>query len=210
MKKSPQLILLAVVCLLQGVSHAIASQNEHEQHGTHEHGKALLNLVQEGNELEIEIRSPSINVVGFEHQPKTDPQKKTAQEATQTLKAANQVFALPASAGCRLEHSKVLAFRAEGEHDDHHKEEHASGHDDHHKEEHASEHDDHHNEEHEATHSEFHLEYEFSCNTPENLKSVGVNLFKLFPGFEEIEAQIITSSGQTAQELTKGQSTINL
>lgn len=188
-------ILWIIVCLLQGVSHSMASE-DHEQHGSHEHGKARLNLVQEGNELEIEIHSPSVNVVGFEHQPKTAEQKKTAKQATQSLKEANQIFTLPASAQCRLKESEVRAFVTRDHDDDHHDD------DDH-------DNDHHDDDEQEATHSEFYMEYEFACNAPQNLKSVELHLFKRFPGFEEVDAQIITSSGQTSQELTPDQSTLN-
>ena len=37
----------------------------------HIHGEAKLNIVFEGPELFIELKSPSYNLVGFEHAPRT-------------------------------------------------------------------------------------------------------------------------------------------
>lgn len=46
-----------------------AAAGEHREHGAHEHGVAQLNLVLEGEKLLIELASPGVNIVGFEHAP---------------------------------------------------------------------------------------------------------------------------------------------
>lgn len=79
---------------------------------------------------------------------------------------------------------------AEGEHadDDHHDDEHADG----------------------AVHSDIESAHVFVCERPERLGSVATTLFDAFPGFEEIEVQLAGPGGQTALELSPGQTDIDL
>ncbi|MEK9704254.1 MAG: DUF2796 domain-containing protein, partial [Deltaproteobacteria bacterium] len=52
----------------------------------HVHGEAKLNIVFEGQELLIELRSPSYNLVGFEHEPKTKNQHELVENTIELLK----------------------------------------------------------------------------------------------------------------------------
>jgi hypothetical protein len=65
--------------------------------------------------------------------------------------------------------------------------------------EHGKEH--HHADEHER-HSDFKAEYRFVCKRPEKLTQIEVMLFRIFPGIEQIEVQILTETKQTALKLT--------
>jgi len=49
--------------------------HEHGSLGAHVHGIASLNLALEGSKFEIELDSPAINLVGFEHQASSDADK---------------------------------------------------------------------------------------------------------------------------------------
>jgi Protein of unknown function (DUF2796) len=48
---------------------ALADEAEHREHGPHVHGVAQLNVALDGNVLWIELNSPAMNIVGFEHAP---------------------------------------------------------------------------------------------------------------------------------------------
>ena len=50
-------------------------------------------------------------------------------------------------------------------------------------------------------HSEFHTKYSYTCNTPHALVSIDINLFKHFPGIEEIDVQVVSDKGQSIVEL---------
>ena len=78
-----------------GISPLFASEHEHEQHEAHVHGEAQLLIAQEGNQLEIEFKSPAINIVGFEHKPSNAKQEASLEAAVATLKQPGQLFPDP-------------------------------------------------------------------------------------------------------------------
>ena len=93
-------ILLTCLSLLLPVGQALADQHEHEQHVAHVHGEALLLVAVDGNTVEMELRSPAMNILGFEHRPQTELQRQQADQAVTTLKDAGLLFSLPAGALC--------------------------------------------------------------------------------------------------------------
>ena len=139
----------------------VASEREHS---AHEHGHVILQIVQEGDELQIAMQSPAANIVGFEHRAESDSDKQALSAAEKLLGNAKALFAPNASAECAVEATVVESELLE-EHDDHEKR-----HDDHddHKDDHDDHKDDHddHEEHDEETHSEFHAEYHFECEAP--------------------------------------------
>jgi Protein of unknown function (DUF2796) len=173
---------------------ALADEAEHREHGPHVHGVAELNAALDGNVLWIELSSPAMNIVGFEHAPQNTEQKTAVHDATETLKDGARVFGTSSGAGCRLAEAKVttdIEHPGTKHHDD--ADEHGEGN------EHADE-----------AHSEFQASYRFECAAPNALKQIEVRLFELFPGTEEIEAQVISGAGQTAAELTAATPNLSL
>ena len=65
---------LVLACLPMTVVRAAAPEAEpgFTQLGAHVHGKVVVNLALEGNTLRVELDAPAINVVGFEHAPRTE------------------------------------------------------------------------------------------------------------------------------------------
>jgi hypothetical protein len=173
---------------------ALADEAEHREHGPHVHGMAELNVALDGNVLWIELNSPAMNIVGFEHAPQSAEQKAAVHDATETLKDGGPAFGTSADASCRLAEAKVTTD-IEHPGTEHHDEA------DEHRE--ADEHAD-------EAHSEFQASYRFECAAPDALKQIEVRLFELFPGTEEIEAQVISGAGQTAAELTAATPNLSL
>ncbi|MFY0655280.1 MAG: DUF2796 domain-containing protein [Neptunomonas phycophila] len=175
----------------------------------HEHGKVALTLAIEAGNVEVSWRSPAVNLVGFEHQPKTPEEKQKVEQTLLNLKQGYEQIVLPDSALCLLKEADIdttLAAHAEGhDHDDHDHEKHdGHGHDDH---DHA-EHDDHdHDHDHDG-HADFSAKYTFECRHPEHLKQIEVNLMPSYPGIDEIRYQAITPAGQTGGSLTQGNTVI--
>ncbi len=172
------------------------------QHDSHTHGIGHLNLVLDGNELVLELRSPSANVVGFEHAPKNEEQTQAVEKAIALMKEGDKLFALPKQAECSLHDAHVNTDMLEGHQDKHdsHSHDHQDKHDSHdhgHYEKHS--HSEHHED---SVHSEFEAEYHFKCNQPHKLNTVDVLIFELFPGFEELEVQMLSPKGQSVGELT--------
>jgi hypothetical protein len=172
-------LALAVLTVLQ-----TTSAEEHREHGAHVHGIGHLNVVVDGNILEIELDSPAANLVGFEHKPHSEAEHEQHEQAFTQLRQGEALFVLPAAAACRLESADVAE---EGEKVHHAEEEY------HHHEEGDEEGHD---------HSDILAQYRFHCDNPEALDMIDISLFEQFPATEKLEVQYIGPNGQGGGELT--------
>jgi hypothetical protein len=183
-------ILLALPFALLPLSIAQATSQEHahdhdhahEQHGSlgaHEHGVASLNVALDGQILEIQLQSPAMNLVGFEHDAISDADKAKVAAARQHLEQPQALFALPIEAKCALQESQLESpLLEDAEHAEH---------------EHGDEHD----------HSDIDASYRFACAHAEALKTLELgSFFGTFPGTEKLEVQLIGPGGQQGAELT--------
>lgn len=174
-----------------------ASLAQAQAHGAHEHGVADLRVAVEGSELSIELSTPLDNLVGFEHAPRTDAQRKAVAEAEARLRDFPALFVLPAAARCEVKDIELESpwHEAEhGEHKDH-------GHDHKHEQAHDHKHDDGHD--HDAGHGDLHAHYELSCAVPQALNEVQVRLGEVFPRMARVRAETATPNGQNAATLDK-------
>jgi hypothetical protein len=203
MSKTKYGISLLGYSLLAISTQLYAVDSDHEQHQAHVHGEAEMLIALDGSTLEIEFHSPAMNIVGFEHQPKTEQQSEAVDKAIDTLKQPAKLFTLAAAAQCNpvtIEVETALA-KHEGGEKAHNKHEHDHEHD------HEPEHDH----EHEAeTHSDFAVHYQFQCADLNKLDKIEFVLFKHFPGTERLEVQSISNKGQQKIDLTPGNSTLEL
>ncbi|MEW7992303.1 MAG: DUF2796 domain-containing protein [Candidatus Thiodiazotropha sp.] len=183
-KINPGAIVLSL-SLLGGSVQIQAAESDHEHHEAHVHGEAELLIAIEGDALEIEFRSPAMNIVGFEHRPADKAQMEAVEAAIGTLKQAELVFGIPSGAKC-----EPVAIEVESPLAEH------------------AEHADHDHEE--ETHSNFTGHYHFRCAEMSRLERIEVKLFKLFPGTEVIEVQSVSKRGQQKIDLTPGESTLEL
>ncbi len=154
--------------------------------GAHEHGVAHLNVAVDGADLYLEFISPSANIVGFEHPPRTEAQNTAVEDAVETLRDGESLIVPPTGAPCRLADPTVDTDidsdpSSESEGGDPHEHDEAGEH---------------------QPHSEFTAEYHFVCEHPEGLTGVDVMLFRAFPGIEHIEVLLLTGTEQAALELT--------
>ena len=180
----------------------------------HVHGIASINLVIEGDELEIEFESPAANIVGFEHAAESDQDKQAIEQALKTLGNPAAMFELPESAACSLEEVEAELHGHDDEHQEAHEHE-GHGHDeyDEHNEAHKDEHEGHGHDDHEGdheVHSEFHAHYHFECEDPAKLTSIELPLFAQFPAIEEIHLQAITPRGQFGGDIEPEDAEIRL
>ncbi|WP_026941161.1 DUF2796 domain-containing protein [Hellea balneolensis] len=175
----------------------------------HAHGDAELGIVLEDGTVTIEFESPLYNILGFEHSPESDAQRKTVKRAESQLSRGAELFEFNDEAGCKTT-SEDMAVKLFNEH------EHNTTHDDHHQEEdhdHDKEHSDHedHAEEDEHSDHEFHdedthkdvlLNYEFVCMTPSSLSNVNINIFRFFEDLSDIDVTYLGPSTQKQVNLT--------
>jgi hypothetical protein len=104
--------LFLATIVVASLASATAAEKAHRQHGAHQHGVGKLNVVWEGNKIDIELENPADNIVGFEHAPRTESQKKAVQEALATLKDAGKVFGFTPEAQC---HGKATEVKTASE-----------------------------------------------------------------------------------------------
>ena len=183
---------LTLVLFLLHSNFGYAAEREHE---AHEHGVAELNIVLDQSVIVIQLLSPAVNLVGFEHAPRDDEQKLLIENTLVTLNQGDKLFEFPSSAGCQLESADVQSS-LDNDHEEH------GEHD--HEDELADSHSD--NEE--DTHSEFEANYEFECKDLASINQIDTTLFELFPLTEEIAVQLISPDVQTTTSLAPGSAII--
>jgi hypothetical protein len=180
------LLALPFAMLPLAVAHA-ADEHDHEHGslGAHEHGVGRLNAVLDGKTLALELQSPAMNLVGFEHVATSDADKAKVAAARALLEQPLALFNLPKAAGCVVENQELESplFGDTPDADDDHAED-------------AK--DEHHHD-----HSEIHAHYQFTCATPDALKTLDlVNMFNSFPATRTIQVQLIGPSGQQGVGVT--------
>ena len=173
----------------QAANHEHNHAHAHEEHASldaHEHGVASLNVALDGQTLEIQLQSPAMNLVGFEHEAKSEADKAKVAAARQHLEQPQALFALPIEAKCALQDSELDSPLFGGHaHDEH---------------EHADEHG----------HSDIDASYRFACANAEALQTLELgSFFGTFPGTEKLEVQLIGPSGQQGAELTPSNSRLS-
>ncbi len=173
----------------QAANHEHNHAHAHEEHASldaHEHGVASLHVALDGQTLEIQLQSPAVNLVGVEHEAKSDADKAKVAAARQHLEQPQALFALPIEAKCALQDSELDSPLLGGHaHDEH---------------EHADEHG----------HSDIDASYRFACANAEALKTLELgSFFGTFPGTEKLEVQLIGPSGQQGAELTPSNSRLS-
>lgn len=173
-------------------AHEHAEHAEHAEHGSlnaHEHGVALLNVVLDGTSLELQLESPAMNLVGFEHAANSAADKAKVAAARSQLEQPLALFGI-ASGDCTVSMQELESPLFEGAaHDEH-------AHDEHHGD--ASE------------HSEIHAHYRLDCKQPGELKQLNLaELFKRFPATGKIQVQLIAPSGQQGLELTPANASLS-
>ena len=180
------LLALPFALLPLVVAHA-ADEHDHEHGslGAHEHGVGRLNAALDGQTLELELESPAMNLVGFEHVATTDADKAKVAAVRAQLEKPLVLFNLPTAAGCVIAKQELESplFGDKPDADDDH------------------DHDA--KDEHHHDHSDIHAHYQFSCSSPGALKTLDLaNIFNTFPATRKIQVQLISPSGQQGVEVT--------
>ncbi|MGY2401316.1 DUF2796 domain-containing protein [Pseudomonas sp. SDO5271_S396] len=196
------LLALPIALLPLAVAHAHDDHDHAHEHGSlgaHEHGVGRLNAVLDGQALELELDSPAMNLVGFEHLATTPADKAKVAAARKQLESPLALFNLPKGAGCVVSsqelNSPLFGDKPEADHDD--------DDDDHDHDAKDAAHEHHHD------HSEIHAHYQFTCATPTALSNLDLSqVFKTFPATQKIQVQLIGPSGQQGVEATAQAATL--
>jgi len=182
-------LLLSLPFALLPLIAAQAHDDHDHTHGTlgaHEHGVAKLDVVLDGNTLELELDSPAMNLVGFEHAASSDADKAKVAAARQQLEQPLKLFGLAQAAGC-TEDAQELSSPLFG--DAPHADDDGDGHD--------------------HEHADVDAHYQLTCTTPGKLDHIDLTpLFKAFPATQKINVQLIGPNGQKGVQASPANSTV--
>jgi hypothetical protein len=190
-------LLLCVV--LSGLTQADEFER---QHGSHAHGVAQLDLVLDGQTLELQLSSPAVNLVGFEHPARAAKDRQKVGQVVATLKQGDAMLRLPEAAQCVLERAEVdesLLGDQDPDHDHDHDHDHNSNSNSNSNSGQAD-----------GSHADIDVAYRFHCVSPDKLDSIGVELLHQFPGLESLRVQMITPSSQRGLTLSADNTEIEL
>lgn len=191
---------------------AVQAEEGFIQHEAHVHGSVEMNIAQDGHDLLIEITSPGMDIVGFEHHAESEQDQQKVANAIKTLQAADTLIKINPQANCKLGEVHVHApgDEEEHDHDEHEHHDHDDAHADH---EHEHEHDEDTHSDHEGhdhEHSEFTVEYEYHCENAEQINSLSTTWFNAFPSTHDIDVNIFTEKRQAAVEVSASNPSIEL
>jgi hypothetical protein len=167
----------AAVCI--PLARPIPAQ-EFEQHPPHEHGKVTINAALDGNQLVIEISSPAVNVVGFEHEPRNDDERAAVRAAAKLLESGRGLFTMPKEARCQFEKTAVKPPQWETT-DDVPGQPEAPG-----------------------QHADYEARFTYQCWSPDHLTWLEPSLLDKLRNVTEARLNIATSRGQQSQVATNG------
>jgi len=158
---------------------------------SHVHGVATLSVVVENNNLNIELDTPAINILGFEHEAKSVDEQNKVKEATKTLNDPATLFGVKAAAKCTLNDADI-DFALGEQHDHPHDDE-----------------DDDHDHDH-GGHGDIEASYKFTCTAINQLSGLDLKtFFSNFAQTEKINVQLISPKGQSAIELNPSKTSFN-
>lgn len=170
---------LLVATMLAGAVGAAAAPRAHT------HGAAELQVVVEGERLEIALEAPLEVLLGFEHAPATEAQRNAVRAMAQRLRDPAPLFVLPAAARCALQSVSLQSpalppallgagpGASTGPAED--------------------------------GHADLDATYVYRCATPARLEGLELGLGAAFPRLKTLSVQIVSPRGQAARTLRGGE-----
>ncbi|RTL71357.1 MAG: DUF2796 domain-containing protein [Hyphomicrobiales bacterium] len=187
--RTPLIGALAFAASASLAAVAFAADDGHTEHGAHQHGHGTLTMAIENTTVSLELRVPGNDILGFEHPPATDQEKKLVAEAKVKLADALGMFGIPKDAGCAVTETDVHMHGGDHDGDDDEKE--------------AQKADTGAQPAHTHEHSAVHAKYTLTCRTPQAIKALDIALFAAFPGSQELDIVAVSEKGQAKVEATR-------
>ena len=156
----------------------------------HMHGLSELTIAMENQTLEIQLISPAINLIGFEHKARTKEEIAAVSDVLDQLRDHKTLFAFSGANCSHVETSIDVASLIDS---DNHKN--------------STKHDDEHDDDHEEhaennSHSNIIANYQLFCENKPSLASITVDLFDAFPATHKIQVMWVVQTRQGAVTLT--------
>lgn len=181
---------------------AVVAQFVHVKEGVasleaHVHGLSELSIAVEGENIEIQLTSPAMNLVGFEHKASSAKDLSAIENAVSMLRQHEALFVFSKGRCDHVNTSIDLSGLIESDdHEDGHQKvlaEHKHG------DGHAKEHEENAQK---NNHSDVVANYKYQCENITQLSAITVDVFESFPGIRKLNAVWVKSIHQGAATLT--------
>ena len=168
----------------------LAAAAEKRQHEAHVHGVAELNIAVEGTKATVEIHAPAENIMGFEHEARSDSDKKKRDAALALLRSkADQMVLFDPKLRCKSSamQTAVTEEHEEGQEKRAAKEQKVSG-----------------------QHREVQGTFTVACAAPLAGSRVKFGITKVFPEIHEVKVQVLGDSGQSGATIRDDKGEVRL
>lgn len=149
----------------------------------HVHGEGTLNFVvdTQSGEIELTIVLPALQVLGFEHKPKTDAEKKVYSDSHKRLKDHKSIFTLISAknskAACVFSNATLkVPYVSDHDHS------HGQGH----------------------NHADYELSYRMSCKDARSIEGIKILAFQNLKALTKLKVEGLVADSAIAQELDPG------
>jgi hypothetical protein len=194
MKCKTSFLTLALGLLFLTVSFGIGAAAAKRHHDAHVHGTAEINIAVEGVKATVEFRAPAESVMGFEHEAKSESDKKKHDTALEQLRSKrDQMILFDPKLGCKSSDMKTSIVEEKGDYmkappgKDARKDQTKSG-----------------------EHREVHGTFSVACDKPLAGSRVRFGVSKVFRDIQEIKVQVLGDSGQSGGTIKRDQGDIKL
>jgi hypothetical protein len=180
------------MCCVMSI-YSLAKENTRQL--AHVHGLSKISVAIEKGKMVIELKSPAVDLVGFEHKAKTEYDINNVKKVQIQLEHNSDMFVLTGGS-CELintfiDLSNLINDINSAVPHQHHKQSN--------KENNTG-----------NTHQEITANYYYHCEKTPELSSITINVFQLFPRVKNIQSMWITEKKQGAKLLNATNKTINL
>jgi Protein of unknown function (DUF2796) len=182
----PHEIKVLLMGLTLGMSCAVAPAAEKRHSEAHVHGVAEINIAVEGSKADIEFRSPAESVMGFEHEAKSESDKKKREAALRTLQnKMNQMVLFDPKLRCKFSEPKTTVVEEKEERS---------------KEQSGKT----------GEHREVRATSSVRCDKPLAGSRVTFGVTKVFPEIYEVKVQVLSDTKQSGATIKKDQGDVRL
>jgi hypothetical protein len=176
------------------VSFDVGAAAEKRRHEAHVHGVAEINIAVEGTKATVEFRAPAESVMGFEHEAKSESDRKKRDTALEQLRAKrDQMVLFDAKLGCKSSDVKTAIVEPKGDHA---------------KAQSGKEADK--DQKKSGEHREVHGTFSVACDKPLAGSRVRFGVSKVFRDVQEIKVQVLGDSGQSGATIKRDKGDIKL
>jgi hypothetical protein len=186
---------------------AYAADDGFTQQDVHEHGKVTFNIGIEDKTVSIALVAPAINVIGFEHAPRTEEHKAALVAAWNLFTKSKDLVELPGGAKCTLKNAHTHSPRWKNQKEQPAQEGERSAAD---RQADAEQglHDGH-NHSH-GDHADYTVHITYSCERPDKLAWIKLSVMNKLRDVQEARVNVVTSTHQGSELFKSGKQRVPL